>query len=112
MRVVCVRSVSGEGQKKKQIPGGNDRKKGRGKDNGRSRFREGMTAKKGNGKGNGRSRFPEGMTERKATARAKEEADSRGNDRKKGNGKSTKILIRALFRLGFGGLGTGRPTLG
>ena len=39
-----------------QIPGGNDRKKG---------------------KGNGRSRFPEGMTERKTKATAKEEADSR-----------------------------------
>jgi hypothetical protein len=39
-------------QRKKQIPRGNDRKKGK-------------------GKGNGRSRFPEGMTERKAGATAR-----------------------------------------
>jgi len=43
----------------KQIPRGNDRKKS-------------------NGKGDYNSRFPEGMTARKATARATEEADSRG----------------------------------
>ena len=54
-------------QGKKQIPGGNDRKKG-------------------TGNGKGRSRFPRGMTERKAKATAREEADSRGNDRKKGKG--------------------------
>jgi len=60
--------------KKKQIPKGNDSKKGN-----------------GNSKGKRRSRFPEGMTERKATAtaKAKEEADSLGDDsrRSKGNGK-------------------------
>jgi hypothetical protein len=43
----------------KQIPGGNDRKKGNGK-----------------GKGKRRSRFPEGMIERKAKARTIALADS------------------------------------
>jgi len=33
-------------RKKKQIPGGNDRKKGKGKNEGNSRFPEGMTAGK------------------------------------------------------------------
>jgi len=59
----CVR-----GHEEKQIPGGNDRKKGK-------------------GNGNRRSRFPEGMTERKAKAttgakaKAKEEADWWGDGR-------------------------------
>jgi hypothetical protein len=59
-------------QQKKQIPGGNDRKKGKSNDNDNS-----------NSDGNRRSRFPEGMTERKAratttaTVMAAEEADSR-----------------------------------
>jgi hypothetical protein len=44
-------------RRKKQIPGGNDSKKGKG--NG-----------EGNREGKGRSRFPEGMTERKARASA------------------------------------------
>jgi len=50
MRVVCVRSVSGEGQKKKQIPGGNDRKKGNGKGTKKKQIPEGNDRKKGNGK--------------------------------------------------------------
>jgi hypothetical protein len=57
-------------KRQKQIPAGNDRKKGKGKRQRKKQIPGGNDRKKGKGKkGKGRSRFPQGMTERKARAK-------------------------------------------
>jgi hypothetical protein len=61
---LCVgwAEMQGAGQGQKQIPCGNDRKKGKNK-----------------GKGKGSSRFPAGMTERKARTKAKARATAKAD---------------------------------
>jgi hypothetical protein len=54
-----------EGKGEKQIPCGNDRKKGKGKSRGEALGEKGRKAK-------ARSRFPAGMTEKKAKVKAGE----------------------------------------
>jgi hypothetical protein len=54
-----------QGQRQKQVPCGNGRKKSSGKSNG-----NGKSNSNGKSKSNGKSRFPAGMEERKATAKA------------------------------------------
>ena len=107
----CVRPFClGEGQRKKQIPGGNDRKKAtatakqkQGQGQRKKQIPEGNDRKKGNGKGKRRSRFPGGMTERTAKAKAKARARARkkqipgGNDRRKATANRRRSLSGGWF---------------